>query len=290
MHENSHCHHLQLPDGRKLSYCDLGHGKNGTWIHCHGIPGSRLELSHVAHELTQQGYRVIAPDRPGYGDSSEHPDYSFDQHTKDLHQLADHLGLTQFGLSGFSGGGVFAMATAWASGRRVNALAIAGTPAIPLMHNPFDHASTLTANSWHAALNHPVRLIEELQALTGSTSDLVEALLEAAGASDAYLFASEPKLRAFRLSTQTALAQGPAVAAAALVRDTRLVAMPWPFDPKELDLPMHVIHGQHDRLVHPEHFHTLAKTIGHARCTLDKTKGHYGVLYDNLKSNTLFAY
>lgn len=140
--------HLALPDGRTLSYSDWGTGDRGTWIHCHGIPGSRGELTHLYSDPGLAGLRLIVPDRPGYGDASPHPDYGFAQHTADVSRLADHLGLDRFCLSGFSGGGVFALATALSLDKRVAQLTIAATPAVPLMSNPFQHASDLTANAW----------------------------------------------------------------------------------------------------------------------------------------------
>ncbi len=280
MHDNDHTHYLRLLDGRTLSYTDVGTGERGTWIHCHGIPGSRHELAHLSAEMTQQGLRVIVPDRPGYGDSTDHPDYHFDQHARDVLQLADALNLQRFGLSGFSGGGVFALAAARVTGHRTSTLTIAGTPALPLMSNPFEHASTLTASTWQAALSAPEALAEELQTLTGSAMGLAHTLIEAAGTSDARLFNSGHALKAFTLSTETAVKHGPANAAATLVRDTRLVATPWPFDPAELDLPARIIHGQHDGLVHLEHFHALSRAVrGNSQGTVIAGTGHYGVLH-----------
>lgn len=190
-------YHLTLADGRKLSYTDTGTGENGTWIHCHGIPGSRYELAHITADLNASGLRVIVPDRPGYGDSTPHPDYGFLQHTNDVRQLADHLGLDRFSVSGFSGGGVFAMATANDLEERIERLTIAATPAVPLMKNPYAYASELTGNAWKAALDNPDKLAMDLQALTESAEILSEALMGNAGPEEYEYMCSEPFCRVF---------------------------------------------------------------------------------------------
>ncbi|MCL7943405.1 alpha/beta hydrolase [Marinobacter sp. ATCH36] len=275
---DSQTRHLQLSDGRTLSYSDTGDGVNGTWVHCHGIPGSRYELAHLAEDLSARGVRIIIPDRPGYGDSTPHPHYSFEQHSADLRQLADHLGLQRFSVSGFSGGGVFAMATAHDLGERIKQLTIAATPAVPLMDNPFAYASELTANAWQAALEDTDKLARELQVLTESAEVLSDALISSAGQLDREHLSSEQLRRAFHKSTETALQQGPTGSAKALARDSRLIAQRWPFRPENLKVPVRVIHGQSDELVHKEHQSVLSAYLPIAKRLLFDGEGHYSVI------------
>lgn len=270
--------HLQLSDGRNLSYSDAGSGENGVWIHCHGIPGSRYELAHISGNICSAGLRLIVPDRPGYGDSTPHAEYGFTQHSADLRELADHLGLERFSVSGFSGGGVFALATAHDVGSRIERLTIAATPSVPLMSNPFDYASDLTANAWRAALEDPDKLAVELQALTESAEILSNALISAGGPDEAEHLSSEPVRKAFRKSTHTALQQGSTESAKALARDSRLITGQWPFRSEDLDLPIQVIHGQCDELVHEQHHSALTKHLADAESILLAGEGHYSVI------------
>lgn len=271
-------HQLQLIDGRTLSYSDTGTGKNGTWIHCHGIPGSRHELAHLTEELITGGIRVIVPDRPGYGDSTPHPDYTFEHHSADLHQLAEHLGLERFAVSGFSGGGVFAMATAHDLRERVEQITIAATPAVPLMSNPFDYASELTANAWRAAIENPGALASELETLTTSVEVLSETLISAIGPNEYENLSSEYFRHAFHLSARTALQQGPGISAAALARDSRLIAEQWPFHPEDLGMPITIIHGRNDELVLTEHQSALISHLPNAKQLLLDDAGHYSTI------------
>lgn len=73
----------------------------------HGSPGDSGVLVDLAKNLSRER-RVIVPDLPGFGDSTESlPDYSFRAHAFYLRQLADKLNIEKFHALGFSmGGGV----------------------------------------------------------------------------------------------------------------------------------------------------------------------------------------
>jgi pimeloyl-ACP methyl ester carboxylesterase len=89
----------------------------------HGLPGSRLFLpgpSDVA--------RVVTFDRPGYGESAALVGRTVLTAAADVAALLDHLGIAQCSLIGWSGGGPFAVAAAYALGARVTRLAIVSAP------------------------------------------------------------------------------------------------------------------------------------------------------------------
>lgn len=73
----------------------------------HGSPGDSESLEKLGQELSKNR-RVIIPDLPGFGDSTEKiPDYSFRTHARYLLELADQLKIEKFDALGFSmGGGV----------------------------------------------------------------------------------------------------------------------------------------------------------------------------------------
>lgn len=277
MNEPATCN-LTLADGRNLSYTDIGTGDNGTWIHCHGIPGSRNELMHLAEELAETGVRLIVPDRPGYGRSTPCPDFCFASHSDDLRQLADHLKLTRPALSGFSGGGIFALATAHDLGKRISQLTIAATPAVPLMENPFDYASELTGNAWRAALNNPEELASELQTLTTSSEALCNAMMNAAGEGERHYLLSEPIYKHFHTSIHTALQQGSTSSAQTLARDTELAVNGMAIQLNDIRVPMRVVHGAQDQLVHREHQAALLRHLPNAHPRLIAGAGHFDVL------------
>jgi non-heme chloroperoxidase len=74
----------------------------------HGWPLSSAAWPEATEALTTAGYRVVAYDRRGFGQSSkpgEDSDYDYDTLTSDLHAVMRHLDLTDATLVGFSMGG-----------------------------------------------------------------------------------------------------------------------------------------------------------------------------------------
>lgn len=78
-----------------------------TIILVHGSPGHKEDFRSLAPQLAKR-YRVIAPDLPGFGNSTEDvPEYSIRAHASYVIELMDALGIEGAHLLGFSmGGGV----------------------------------------------------------------------------------------------------------------------------------------------------------------------------------------
>ena len=104
---------LILKDGRKLGYAEFG-DLNGTPIfHFHGYVGSRLEAKLFAEKAKEHGVRVISVERPGIGLSDFQPDRTLLNWPDDITELADYLGLENYGVQGMSGGGPYAAVCAY---------------------------------------------------------------------------------------------------------------------------------------------------------------------------------
>jgi len=270
--------HLALSDRRQLAFHDFGSGENGIWIHCHGIPGSRAELSHLEANLVGAGIRVVIPDRPGYGESSPVEGYNFLTHSQDLVALADHLGIERFSVSGFSGGGVFALSAAANLGHRIEQLTLAGTPAAPLLENPLEHVSELTASAWQAAENSPAPLAIMLESLTESHQQLAEAMLNATDEQDRDYLKAGHILPGIKRNMKAAVAQGASVSASAMARDTFLITEQWPVTLRSPGTSTRLIHGARDALIHCTHLRALKAWMPGARTEIIRDIGHYSSL------------
>jgi len=87
-----------------IHYCDHGTGKPVILIH--GWPHSHKMWEYQTSALVNAGYRVIAYDRRGFGDSSKPWNgYEYDTLADDLKALIDQLQLKDVTLVGFSMGG-----------------------------------------------------------------------------------------------------------------------------------------------------------------------------------------
>ena len=95
----------QLPDGRTLAYIEYGDPAGEPIFYAHGGPGSRLEGSIFDQTASRYGFRLIATDRPGMGQSTFQPGRKLLDYPKDIVALADALGIEKFGVMGWSGGG-----------------------------------------------------------------------------------------------------------------------------------------------------------------------------------------
>jgi pimeloyl-ACP methyl ester carboxylesterase len=103
---------MWLRDGRRLAYTELGDPAGIPIFHQHGMPGSRLEHEAEPEFYRSMGVRVITPDRPGYGLSDPHPRHPLIGWPSDIVELADSLRIERFGITGLSGGGIYALACA----------------------------------------------------------------------------------------------------------------------------------------------------------------------------------
>ena len=87
-----------------LYYEDHGSGQPVVLIH--GFPLNSASWEKQTPVLLDAGYRVIAYDRRGFGNSSQPTTgYNYTTFTEDLHLLITRLGLREIVLVGFSMGG-----------------------------------------------------------------------------------------------------------------------------------------------------------------------------------------
>ncbi len=105
-------------------------GKGPALLLLHGWNSSARQWSLNLRELGK-GFRVIAVDLPGHGDSEIPPDFDFSlgAHVAWLEDFRQAMRLGSFGLVGHSLGGTIAAAYAAAHPERVRALVLCATPA-----------------------------------------------------------------------------------------------------------------------------------------------------------------
>jgi len=94
--------------GMNVRYVQAGDGP--VVLLLHGLAASLLTWYCNIDVLADAGYRVIAPDLPGYGDSDKpsHLDYSPDAAANFVYDFSQELGLERFSLVGSSAGGLIA--------------------------------------------------------------------------------------------------------------------------------------------------------------------------------------
>ena len=96
---------VRLDDGRELAFRELGDPTGTPVFAFHGTPGSQRMFVPLDADARRLGVRLIAPDRPGYGNSDYVPDWRLLDWPRDVVAIADFLGVAKFGVFGVSGGG-----------------------------------------------------------------------------------------------------------------------------------------------------------------------------------------
>lgn len=99
-------------DGRRLAVEQYGDPSGRPVFLLHGTPGSRLGPAPRETLLYHLGIRLIAFDRPGYGDSDRLPGRTVSAAAADVRCIADALGIDRFAVVGRSGGAPHALACA----------------------------------------------------------------------------------------------------------------------------------------------------------------------------------
>jgi pimeloyl-ACP methyl ester carboxylesterase len=128
-------HHHATINGIHMHYVEQGEGM--PVVLCHGFPHLWFSWHRQISALAAAGYRVIAPDMRGMGQTEAPPDpadYDIDHITGDLLGLLDHLGVEKAVFAGLDFGAFAIYDLALRHPARVIAVIGLENPAAP--HNP----------------------------------------------------------------------------------------------------------------------------------------------------------
>lgn len=105
-------------------------GEGPVILLLHGLFAEKEQWDALICRLADAGYRAIAPDLPGYGQSRGFPitDYALESQVERLHELQSQLGLGRIDLAGNSMGGAIAALYTHRHPEQVRTLALLGAP------------------------------------------------------------------------------------------------------------------------------------------------------------------
>ncbi|MDT0352521.1 alpha/beta fold hydrolase [Pseudonocardia charpentierae] len=243
---------VRTPDGRDLAYLEFGQPGSPLVIHNHGGPSSRLEGTLLASGAISHGLRLVSVDRPGNGRSSPQKDRTYKGWADDLMTVADALGYQQFGVSGWSEGGPWALAAAAyidpSRLRHVSYIAGAAYGAFG-DNSAAQYLDKVDALGGQLALHHRMafHLMYELLELDAVhfRKSYIKTLIKMVNERDAKLLEDPTIAEAFADSSAECFAQG----STALVQDAELIYRRWPFDVTKIERSVHMWQGMEDHLV-----------------------------------------
>ena len=239
-------------DGRGLTYLEVGDPDGPLVIHNHGGPSSRLEAHLFAASASKHRLRLLCVDRPGIGQSSRQKTRTYSGWANDLTTIADALGYREFGVTGWSEGGPWALAAAACIDplRLRHVSSIAGGSYGAFGDNwAADQLSKADALGGTLALRFKpgFRLMYAALGITAKRfrRAYVEQLRKTLNDYDRQILLRPEVETAFAQTSAECFAQG----SDGLVRDSECLYRRWAFDVTKIERPVHMWQGTDDRLV-----------------------------------------
>ncbi len=262
-----------LPDGRTLGLTRYGSPAHRAVVFHHGFGSSGLELPDDAALLARLQLQILAPDRPGVGQSSVYRRLTFPSFADDVVAMLEALGIAgPVGVMGWSVGGVHALALAARHPARVAAVQLLST-CLPLG----EAAAYRHLSPWWKALrwgqvSFPwlnrttfLWLSRQFSRHPNRTIDWFIRLMRPA----------EARVTArYRALLRDAAVQGFAHQGRGVYDDAQAWCRPPGFHPEDVRAPTRLWHGQADGVWAPGNIPYLARRVPAAQMHLLPAQGH----------------
>lgn len=269
---------VRTADGRDLAYIEVGDPKGPLVLHNHGGPSSRLEARLFGPSASKNRLRFVCVDRPGIGRSSPQKSRSYSGWAADMVATADALGHREFGVTGWSEGGPWALAAAAYidEARLRHVTSIAGGSYGAFGDNwAADQLSKADALGGDLALRFPVgfRLMYAALGITAKRlpGTYFKQLLKAVNEYDRQVLSRPDVEEAFCAASAECFARG----SEGLIRDGELLYRRWTFDVTTIQRRVHMWQGLDDRLVPDSINKTVANRMPGAVWHPVERAGHF---------------
>ena len=267
---------LSLNDGRNMSYSEYGDPLGEPVFHLHSVLGSRLELSLDAENISRnKAVRLIVVDRPGNGASDPNPKTSFIHWVKDIVQLADHLKIEKFSLTGYAMGGIYALACAHEIPDRLKRVAIISTGMPPESNS--DYKSMIPLYKMNTRLAKHIPSVYSLitavtvKGILSNPASFFEQFNEYIDDSDKKVMNSE----VFKNSMFSSLKEGLRLGGKSASKEVVQYMHDWKFDLSNIKTPIDIWHGKCDYHIPCILGERFAEHVQNTNLFLKEDQGHY---------------
>jgi pimeloyl-ACP methyl ester carboxylesterase len=275
--------HITLSDGRKLGFAEFGERQGRPVFYFHGFPGSRLEARLGETMAKDARVRFIGIDRPGFGLSDFKPKRALTDWPKDVNELANSLGIDQFSILGISGGGPYTAACACQIPDRLISVGIV------CGMGPVDVPDLMRDMPW--MYRQGLRLAGRLPGITTALyafaafffryypERMLSILAGKVAEPDKMALKNNELIKVLSASFREAFRRSlrwPAT-------DVVLYSRPWGFPLKNIDIAVHLWHGEKDRIVPPEMARYMAGSIPNCRATFYPDEGHFSIILNRIE-------
>jgi pimeloyl-ACP methyl ester carboxylesterase len=269
---------ITLPDGRRLRYDIYGDRTGFPIIYCHGFPSSRIEARLFDEIAIKAGVRLIAADRPGFGESDFQDERTISDWPRDIRSLVDHLLLARYSVLGISGGAPYAARCGVKPDGRLQRLGIVcglgpvdSKDAASGMAFPARTFIEFSKSSPRLSMSVYSHLVGPLINLFPAST--ISILNHGAPDCDHRIFDDEDIRKIYIEAFHEAFHQGGEGPA----RDLQLYTSDWGFDPNDISVATWIWHGEDDHTVPVEMGRYYAASIPGCRCKILPGEGHFSL-------------
>lgn len=268
---------INLSQGRIVSYRVYGDQYGLPFFYFHGFPGSGLDVAIFNGDAIakQHGIKLIAVDRPGYGDSDFQKERVIMDWPNDISEIADTFGIDRFSIIGYSGGGPYALACAYSIPDRLNKVCIISsmTPINApdakkgksmLIPKQSDFLKRILLKGMNKmAINQPEKLFK----------NMYKSMLEA----DKKILAEENTRIAYKNTLIESMQNG--YQGAKL--DANLYADKWGFDLCNVRKHVYLFHGEKDLMVVNKSIKNIAGKLPDCQSVFYPDEGHISLIFNH---------
>jgi pimeloyl-ACP methyl ester carboxylesterase len=275
---------VRASDDRLTGYYEYGDPNGTPVVALHGTPACGAGFAWADRRARTRGIRLLAPDRPGIGDSDPWDpgrDATVDRYPPRLSAFADALEVQMFTVIGYSGGGPYALAAAHALPDRVpGAAVVSGAGQVGVWASVDDFEATdrrLTQLADRApGLARAVLAVSARFARVAPRTSLRFAQIEMSKA-DRAVMVGFPSARAALAVFTESCRRG----AAGVVDDYAALGRPWGFAVEEIAVPVRCWHASTDRIVPIRHSEELVRRVPGAQLSRWDDGDHLAIV-DNV--------
>jgi pimeloyl-ACP methyl ester carboxylesterase len=271
---------VHAADGRRLSTQMYGDPDGKPVFLLHGTPGSRLGPHPRSAVLHRLGVRLIAFDRPGYGESDRLEGRRVADAAADVQAIADAYGLRRFAVVGRSGGGPHALACAALLPERTTKAAALVSLA-PRSADGLDWLDgmarsnvvefTAASNGYAGIAAHTKAVADAFRADPASLIASIQAELP----DPDKRVVADRGIRSMLVETFT---EAMRTSDYGWIDDALAFCSPWGFDPGAVTVPVLLWHGANDVFSPASHARWLADRIPNATVIVQAGAAHFGAL------------
>jgi len=266
-----------LSTGRRLAFEHYGDPQGTPAFYFHGWPSSRLQGELMDDVCKHLGLHVVAMDRPGIGLSDFQPGRRLLDWPPVLEELAQHLGWERFHVFGVSGGGPYALVSAYALPERVlSASVICGAPPLRLLGIQdmfWPYRAVLALRQRLPWLLNPVFSVGAVVSRLKPDQWPLNQAIALLDARDREVLGNVETHRMMMGGFRESLRSG----VASVQADGDIYLSDWGFHFDDIRLPVHFWHGKADRNIPWTYAQQVAAMIPGAVTHWKEEDGHYSL-------------